>query len=153
MDFNLLANIAGCLGFLLSVFTLIQNAIKRRECFKLDVLDYADFGPSTRFLVTIQNNSSSVLVIREFRYLGVVCELEPKKIRGDPALWNGSSTPRFPVRVRPHDAESVYLEFVDCEHSPLTADTWVTFQILTTSQSGLQTVLLGSKSHYLNKKG
>ena len=145
-----IVDIAGVAGFILALWLAIYGWSVKRECYTVSVLDYADFGPSTRFFLAIQNNSDRPLVIREVRFHGVVCELLPKKIRGEPGTWNGETTHRFPIRVRPHDAEAVFLEFVNCEHSPLTADTWVSFQILTTSQSGSKSVLLGSKSHYLN---
>lgn len=144
-------DIAGVAGFVLALWLAFYGWASKRERYTISVLDYADFGPSTRFFLSIQNNSDRPLVIREVSFHGVVCELLPKKIRGEPESWNGVTTHRFPIRVRPHDAEAVFLEFVGCAHSPLIADTWVTFQIQTTSQSGLQTALLGSKSHYLNK--
>lgn len=151
MNFGNFVDLAGILGFILSLWLAIYGWLRRREKFQIHVVDYADFGGSTRFFWIIQNDSSRPLVVREVRFHGVVCELCPKAIRGDPGKWNGASTHPFPIRVRPHDAEAVYLEFVGCEHSPLVADTWVSFQIQTTSQSGLKTVLLCSKSHYLNK--
>ena len=151
MNFENLVDLAGILGFILSLWLAIYGWLRRREKFQIHVVDYADFGGSTRFFWIIQNDSSCPLVIREVYFDGVVCELCPKKIRGEPGAWNGVTTPSFPIRVPPHDAEAVYLEFVGCEHSPLAAGTLVSFQIQTTSQSGLKTVLLGNKSHYLNK--
>lgn len=150
--FNLqtLVDIAGVAGFVLALWLAVYGWAGKREHYTISVIDYADFGPSTRFFLAIQNNSDRPLVIREISFHGTVCELLPKKIRGEPESWNGVTTHRFPIRVRPHDAEAVFLEFVGCVHSPLIADTWVTFQIQTTAQAGLKTVLLGSKSHYLN---
>lgn len=147
-----LVDAVGVAGFILSLWLAFYGWAIKRERYTISVLDYADFGASTRFFLAIQNDSENPLVIREVKYLETVCELDPKKIRGEPESWNGATTPRFPVRVRPHDVEMVYLEFLVHGQTPLVADTWVTFQIQTTSQSGLQTVLLGSKSHYLNKK-
>ena len=145
-----IVDIAGVSGFILALWLAFYGWVSKRERYAVSVLDYADFGQSTRFFLVIQNNSDRPLVIREVTFQGTVCELLPKKIRGDPESWNGETTHRFPIRVRPHDAEAVFLEFVGCEHSPLTADTWVTFQIQTTAQAGLKTVLLGSRSRYLN---
>ena len=145
-----MVDIAGVAGFILALWLAFCGWASKRECYTVSVLDYADFGPSTRFFLAIQNNSDRPLVIREITFQGTVCELLPKKIRGEPEAWNGVTTHRFPIRVHPHDAEAVFLEFVDPGHSQLTADTWVTFQIQTTAQAGSKTVLLGSKSHYLN---
>lgn len=151
--FNLdnIVDIAGIAGFILSLWLALYGFLQRRERFTISVLDYADFGPSTRFFLLIQNDSTRPLIIREVRFHGVVCELLPKKIRGEPESWDGVTTHRFPIRVRPHDAEAVFLEFVDYAHTALIPDTWVSFQIQTTSQLVLKSVLLGSKSHYLNK--
>lgn len=150
-DLSTAVDFAGVAGFVLALWLAFYGWTRKREHYAISVLDYADFGLSTRFLLSIQNNSEAPLVISEVKYLGTVCELEPKKIRGDPEAWNGATTPRFPVRVRPHDVELVYLEFLVHGQTPLAADTWVTFQIQTTFRPGLQTVLLGSRSHYLNK--
>ena len=150
-DLQILVDIAGVAGFLLSFWLACCGWLLGRERYRFDVLDYADFGGTSRFFVTIQNDSSRPLVVREIRYLGTTCELLPKKIRGEPGSWNGETTRRFPIRVLPHDVEAVFLEFLVRGHSPLAPDTWVSFQIQTTSRLGSKTVLLCSKSHYLRR--
>ena len=147
---DIVVDVVGVAGFVLSLALAISTAFQRRESYCVHVLDYADFGRSTRFFLSIENYSSRPLVICKTVFCGTDCELLPKRIRGEPGTWNGETTRRFPIQVRPHDAEAVFLEFVDCEHSPLIADTWVTFQIRTTAGTGSKTALLGSKSHYLN---
>ena len=144
-------DIAGVLGFALSLWLACLGWLQKRERFEIQVLDYADFGDSTRFYLSIQNNSAQPLIIQNIKYHETSCELLPKKIRGEPGTWSAVMTRRFPIRVRPHDAEAVFLEFLVYGQNPLIADTWVSFQIQTTSRSGVKTALLGSKSHYLNK--
>lgn len=153
MLYEVLADIAGVAGFALSLWIVLFGWFQRREAFKVTVLDYSDLPSSVRFFLLIRNESNSPLVITEIKYLGTTCELEPKKIRGEPGSWNAVSSARFPVRVRPHDAELLYIEVVGCEYIPLAPDTWVSFQIQTISRSAQKTALLGNKSRYLNKMG
>lgn len=152
MHFDVLADIAGCLGLLLSVFTLFIGAVKNRESFDLNVIDYSTPLYTAQFLVSIVNRSKRPLVITEITFSGISCELEPKRIRGEPTAWNGATTCRFPLCVNPGSADFVYIEFVASERMSLIADTWVTFQIQTTHQQVLKTVLLGSTSHYLHRR-
>lgn len=152
MNFSVLADIAGCVGCALSLFLALSKWVNSRENFTISVIDYADFGGSTRFLLSIENKSHAPLTICKISFCGTDCELEPKKIRGDPNAWNGATTARFPLRVQPHDAAFVYTEFVGCEHSRLIADMFVTFQIQSIDHSVSKTVLLGNTAYYLNKK-
>ena len=155
INFDLLSNLAGVAGLCLSLFLAVSEFLKDRQKFEFSVLDYTDVRyvrDVTQFFVSIVNKSSAPLVITEVAFHGTICELEPKEVRsGSPARAAGT-TPRFPLCVPARSAQFVYLEFVDCEHSPLVADTWVTFQIQTIDQRELRTVLLGSTSHYLHKR-
>lgn len=152
MDFGFWADIAGFLGFLVSTGILIFESIKSRMRFLLKVIDYNDSGPSTRFLISITNLSRSPLSIESVVFHGTTCELQPKKIRGNPEAWNGVTTNRFPVRVPPRDIEFVYLEFLTPQYVVLTQGMTVTFQIQTIRKQVSKTLLLGSRLHYLNKR-
>ena len=50
MDVGSWADLAGVLGLALSLFIAISGAIKARENYSVRVIDYADFGGTTRFL-------------------------------------------------------------------------------------------------------
>lgn len=152
MSVDFLVDIAGIAGFVLSVILAVWGFIQSRENYQITVIDYADFGPSTRFLISITNLSANPLIITQFRFCGTTCELEPKKIRGEPETWNGVTTPQFPICVPARGAAFAYIEFVDCPSAPLVPDMLVTFQIQTTARLGLKTVLLPNKSHYLNRR-
>ena len=152
MIIDLLVDLAGIAGFILSVILAFFSFIRSRECYRISVIDFADFGPSTRFLISFSNRSASPLVITEICFCGTICELEPKKIRGEPGAWNGVTTPAFPICVPAHEAAFAYIEFVNCPNDPLAPDMQVTFQIQTTARRGLKTVLLPSRSHYLNRR-
>ncbi len=147
---DILSKLAGVAGLLLSLFLAISGFIKNRTIFELSVLDYTRIGTISQFFVSIVNKSNAPLVITEIVFHGTVCELEPKKIRNDPDAWNGVTTPRFPLCIPARSAQFAYLEFVECEHSPLAADTWVTFQIQTISRRELRSVLLPGMGHYLH---
>lgn len=151
MDFQFWTNLAAVLGFVLSVVNALFALLSSRERFELCVLDYADFGPSTRFMVCVSNLSSKPLTITAVTYGKVLCELEPKMIRNNPGDWNFASTPRFPLCIPAHSSCIVYLEFVALRHRSLSAGMQVSFQIRTTSRSVWKTVLLGNRAHYLNK--
>lgn len=149
---NIVTAVISAAGFLLSVFNFIYLIRSNRERFVISVVDYADFGPSVRFLLCIRNMSARPLAITSVVYLETVCELDPKKIRGDPTAWNGATTPRFPLCVPACGAYSAYLEFVDPPRTPLDRGTTVSFEIQTTFRLVRKTVTLPSRSHYLNKK-
>lgn len=148
---DIFVDVAGIAGFCISIFLLFLDWFRKKETYQLSVLDYADFGGTTRFFIIIQNNSTRPLIIKEITYCEVACELLPKRIRGNPESWNGAATHRFPIRVLPHDAEAVFLEFLVVAQNPLTPGTTVNFQIQTISQTEERSLLLGNKSHYLNK--
>lgn len=145
------SDIAGILGFLLSLVHAFVALVRSRECFTLSILDYADFGSSTRFMVCISNLSSSPLCISSITYGKVLCELEPKMVRNNPGDWNFASTPRFPLCIPAHSSSVAYLEFVSPRHKLLSAGMQVSFQIRTTSHLVWKTALLGNRDHYLNK--
>ena len=149
---DFLTDLAGIAGLCLSIFLAVSDFLRNRLNFEFSVLDYRDikaFGV-TQFFVSISNKSKTPLVITEFVYHGTTCELEPKKIRGEPNSWNGVTTPRFPLCIPSYSAQFVYLEFVGCEDMSLAADTWMTLQIQTISRLESRTVLLPSTSHYLH---
>ena len=147
---DLLSKLAGVAGLCLSLFLAISGFLKNRTVFEFSVLDYTQVRYVSQFFVSIVNKSYAPLVITEVVFHGTVCELEPKMIRNDPDAWNGVTTPRFPLCIPPRSAQCVYLEFVGCEHSPLAADTWVTFQIQAISHRELRSVLLPGTGHYLH---
>lgn len=149
--FNVLSNIAGCLGFLLSLYLAFRAWMSGRTKFDLTVLDYNNRYESVRFFLMVKNNSSSPLVISSISAFGTTCELEPKKIRGDPTAWNGVVSARFPVRVRAHDIEMFYIELLTRRSIPLSCGTRVSFQIETNARTVRKTVLLGNMARYLNK--
>ena len=150
--FSVLANIAGFLGFVLSVYIVISQWIQNRENFKISVLDYSDAMNSIRFLIAVENHSRSTLVITSISAFGTNCELEPKMIRGNPEAWNGATSVRLPVRVQARDAEIFYIEFLTKQHIPLSPEKSVTFEIRSIDHTVQKTVSLDSKSHYLNKR-
>lgn len=147
---DLLSKLAGVVGLCLSLFLAISGFFKTRTVFDLSVLDYTRVRTISQFFISIVNKSSAPLVITEIVFHGTVCELEPKRIRNDPEAWSGVTTPRFPLCVPARSAQFVYLEFVGCEHSPLVADTWVTFQVQTISRRESRSVLLPGMGHYLH---
>ena len=150
--FGILSNIAGCLGFLLSLYLAFRSWIEKRINFKISVLDYNDYSESVRFLLAIENHSKSPLVISSISAFETVCELEPKRIRGNPTAWNGAISARLPIRVPARDTEIFYIELLTQRPIPLSAGTPVTFQIQAIGHTEQKTVLLGNRSHYLNKK-
>lgn len=150
--FNLLADIAGFFGFVLSVYMVISQWIQNRESFKISVLDYNDAMTSIRFLMAVENHSRSALVITSISAFETDCELEPKMIRGNPESWNGATSVRLPVRVQARDAQIFYIEFVTHRHIPLSPEMSVTFEIHSIDRTVQKIVSLGSKSHYLNKR-
>lgn len=155
MDFlnaDLLSKLAGVAGLCLSLFLAVSEHFKNRQNFELSVLDYTEVRYVTQFFVSIVNKSKTPLVITEISFHGTPCELEPKKIRGEPGDWNSVTTPRFPLHIPANSAQFFYLEFLYCAHTPLIADTWVTFQIHTISQQAIKTVLLPCTAYYLHIK-
>lgn len=150
--FEMLSSIAGCLGFLLSLYLAFNSWYKNRLSFNISVLDYNNFGNSVRFLMLVENRSKCPLVVSAITAFETTCELEPKLIRGNPTAWNGAVSARLPIRVRARDIEIFYIELLTGRTVPLSAGTQVTFQIHTIGRTEQKTVLLGNKSHYLNKK-
>lgn len=147
-----LSNFAGVIGCFLSVFILLRDRYRSRIRFSLDVIDYDVYAHSTRFYVSISNLSHSPLVITRIHFDGILCELDPKKIRKPPDPLPLLTTPQFPLAIEALGARLFYIEFLN--HSPrqLTHGTPVTFQIHTISRQVSKTVLLGNTSHYLNIK-
>lgn len=150
--FSVLADIAGSLGLVLSICIMVSQWLQNRENFKISVLDYSDAMSSVRFLIAVENHSRTALVVTSVSAFGTDCELEPKRIRGNPEAWNGVASVRFPVRVPARDAEIFYIEFLTNRHIPLSPETSVTFEIHSIGHTALKTVSLGNKSHYLHKK-
>lgn len=147
-----IADIIGILGFLISIFTLIINHFQRKTKFKIFVADYVNRGSVIQFLLCISNLSSEPLTIVSIKFNEITCELEPKKIRGNPEDWNSVTTPRFPVCIAAHSSCYVYLEFLGCEHISLNPGTVVNFQIYTTLRQVQKNITLDNTSHYLHKK-
>ena len=145
-----LADISGIAGFLLSLFILFRDCLRNRISFSVDVIDYADFGGSTRFYLLITNHSHRPLTITKVIYDEVLCELDPKKIRNRPEDWNFQHSVQFPVCIAALDARMVYLEFVASPHTQLSPGKAVSFQIQTISRSVLKTLILASRLCYLN---
>lgn len=152
MNIEILSDCAGIAGLLLSIALAIREFLRARMCFDFLVLDYVVVRNVTQFFVSIANKSKTPLVITEILFHDVSCELEPKKIRGEPGQWNAVTTPRFPLSVPGQDAKFMYLEFVGCSDNQLTADIFVTFQIQTISRQVSRTVLLQGTSHYLHSR-
>lgn len=152
LNFDFLADLAGLLGFLLSLGLSVRTWLSRRTAFDVEVLDYNDNRESARFLLAVKNRSESPLVISAISAFGTTCELEPKKIRNDPTAWNGAVSARLPIRVRARDIEIFYIELLTGRTVPLSAGTQVTFQIQTIARSVPKTVPLGNRSHYLNRR-
>ena len=150
--FSLLADAAGVIAFILSVGTIVCHVLRNRIAFDVDVIDYADFGSSTRFLLSIRNRSFHPLVITSIVYNATTCELEPKMIRGRPEQWNFRSTSRLPLCIQPRSASADYIEFLTHLHTPLAPGTTVTLEIQTISGLVRKTLTLGNKSHYLHTK-
>lgn len=147
-------NILGILGFLLSASMAILALLRSREDYSIDVIDYANRNTDiVQFLIIITNKSSSPLAISSITYEGTVCELEPKKIRGEYQHFGFVSTPFFPVCIDPHSCRYIYLEFLDMPYIPLSRGTTVNFQIQSTRKLAHKTVLLGEISHYLHSRG
>lgn len=150
--FSLLADAAGVIALLLSVGTIVCHALRGRAAFDVDVIDYADFGASTRFLLAIRNRSYQPLVITSMVYNATLCELEPKMIRGCPDQWNFRATSRFPLCIPPRSASADYIEFLTHSHIPLAPGTTLTLEIHTISGRVRKTLSLGNKSHYLHTR-
>lgn len=149
---EIIVGVAGVLGFVLSLFLAIYGAVRNRESYKVSLIDYADQWNTTQFMLAIVNKSRTPLVITEISHDGTTCELVPKKIRGEPYDWNALTTPRFPVCVPALEAQVVCIEFVHKQHIPLSPGKEVTLQIQTTFHRGHKTLLLGTRSHYLNTR-
>lgn len=148
-DFSL-ADLSGIAGFLLSLFILFRDCRRNRLSFSVDVIDYADFGGSTRFYLLITNHSHRPLTITKIVYDGILCELDPKKIRNRPDDWNFQHSAQFPVCIAALDARMVYLEFVAPPHTQLSPGRAVSFRIQTISRSVSKTLTLSNRLCYLN---
>ena len=147
-------NILGILGFLLSASMAIFAFLRSRENYSVDVIDYANrHSDIVQFLIIITNKSSSPLAISSITYEGAICEIEPKKIRGEYQHFGFASTAAFPVCIDSHGCTYVYLEFLDVPYIPLSRGTAANFQIQSTRKLAHKTVLLGDKSHYLHSRG
>lgn len=149
---EILSNIAGCLGFVLSLCLVFNEWFNRRTKFDISVLDYNNHAQSVRFLLSVKNKSNAPLVISSISAFETICELEPKRIRNEPGSWNAAVSARFPVRVHSRDIENFYIEILTGSNIPLDSGTRVTFQIQTIGRMVRKTVLLGNRAHYLNKR-
>lgn len=145
-----LADIVGCLGFLISTISIFSSILKNRIRFSISVIDYAHRYRSTQFLISITNLSYQPLTITDIKFCQTSCELEPKKIRGDPDSWNGATTPRFPLCIPARSAQFAYIEFVGCQHNPLVAGMSVNFQIQTIQHRVSKNVPLDNTAGYLH---
>lgn len=143
---------AGVAGFFLSLWLAVSQWWTAREAFRLSVIDYAVHGEVTLFLIVVENLSRSPLVVLSLTYLGTICEIEPKRVRGRPPEWNSAVSARFPIHIPPRDAGLFYIEFVGCPCSPLDVGTPVTLQIQTIRRTVPRTLILEHKAHYLNKR-
>lgn len=152
---DVIFGVAGVLGFFLSLFLAVNSAVKRRESYSVDVIDYCvPRAGVTQFLVCIQNMSDSPLSIICVTYDGMPCELERKKIRVVEGRSNFQTTPDFPLCISGHGAVYSYLEFVDYEreHKPLSPGITVTFEIQSTRHRKQKTLSLHDTSHYLHTR-
>lgn len=152
---EIIALIISVSSFLLSVYTIVSAKIKAVEKYDIDIVDYMVYdNTSTQFLVCVSNKSSEPLSILSISYNGIICELEPKKIKNNPPDWNFQSTPRFPLCIAAHGCQYAYLEFVDRihPHKSLCRETTVNFQIRSTRKTVHKKISLGEPSHYLHTK-
>ena len=146
------------LGFELSLCQLLSSSISKRECYKVDIVDYKKpCSDIVQFLLVVHNRSTTPLVISEIFFEGVPFELERKKIRERPG-WGDFGlrhTPDFPLCVDAQGCCYFYLEFVDIsrsayQHTELSPGTVVNLKIHSTRKSVWKTVTLGDISHYLH---
>lgn len=143
-------------GFGISVYTLVSSWIKSRENYRIELIDYAYRRKDViQFLICISNNSDSPLTIVDISVFGVICELEPKSIWGDPGQWDFRHTPDFPLCIPAHSSQYAYLEFVDDNYGfpKLAPGKTVMFEIHSTDLRVQKTVTLGNESHYLHTRG
>lgn len=144
------------IGFAMSVCNALRNWFRTMERYRFEVIDYAFRRKDViQFLICISNNSDSPLTIVDISVFGVICELEPKSIWGDPGQWNFRHTPDFPLCIPAHSSQYAYLEFVDDNYGfpKLVPGKTVMFEIRSTDLRAQKTVTLGNESHYLHTRG
>ena len=146
-------NVLGVLGFLLSALLFVLGILKSRERYTVCVIDHAMRTDTImQLLVSITNQSDRPLVITSISCGQSTCELEPKKIRGNPGQIGFAASARFPLCVPPQGCSYAYLEFQDYQHTPAAPGINLTLEIHSTHKVELKTVSLGNISRYLHTK-
>lgn len=143
------------IGFAMSIYSVIRNAIRSAESYTIEVTDYAYRRAEViQFLVCISNLSDEPLSITEISVFGTTCELYPKMIYGKPENWNFRHTAEFPVCIPAHGCQYAFLEFLgeNFRAEQLTPESKVCFEIRSTRKRVQKTVVLGNESHYLHAK-
>lgn len=137
----------------ISAFILISNWISNIEKYEVYVIDYKLINPGIfQMLIGITNRSSSPLIIKSVSCDESICELEPKKIRGNPGGFGFVSTPRFPVCIPSHGCDYFYLEFLNFRNTQISRGTVLSLEICSTRKSERKTVTLGDISRYLHTR-
>lgn len=143
------------LGFGLSLWTAISTAVRARECYDIEIVDYTSPRDDVvQFMVCIRNISSSPLTIISFTFSDTVCELRPKKIRGNPEKFGFQGTPQFPICVPAHGAEYAYIEFVGSDLPIMGLYPGCSVSLYVRSSRGERRfdMKLGEKSFYLHPR-
>lgn len=145
--------IISCISLFVSIYVLISTHLKSCEKYEISIVDYSfRFGYVLQLLVVFTNHSDSPLTIKSVFCDGTICELEPKKIRGNPGSFGFVSTPQFPLCIPAHGCQYAYLEFLSHQYTAPVPGTTLNLEICSTRKSVQKTVLLGGISHYLHTK-
>lgn len=143
-------------SLVLSVTQIVFSALRERESYRVNVVDYKKSGSDIiQLLVVIENRSRCPLTISEIRCKQVPCELEPKKVRGTTNPDQFVMTADFPLCIAARSCDYYYLEFVDISlsnfpHIELCRGTNLTLEILSTRSRARKAVVLQDQSHYLH---
>lgn len=151
MNFNWSLLFSG-LSLAITLITIIVNKIKSIENYSIFPIDYAYRQNALQLLVSITNHSDTPLVISFIYCDGINCELEPKKIRGEPNKFGSAVTSQFPLCIAAHGCQFAYLEFSNFPHISLVPGKNLIFQIHSTRKQAQKTLFLGEPARYLHTK-
>ncbi|NLK71425.1 MAG: hypothetical protein GX285_00205 [Clostridiales bacterium] len=147
-----ITTVIALLGFALSIFQLIRDWYRKREAYKVSVIDYRKYvDRHILLMIQITNLSESALVITEIKLNGAPSPLEPEHVRGAERALDYRLSEIFPVCVDAKGAKILFLKFTsqDLLSIDFGPGTKLTLEVQSTRNMKQHNLALGEKARYL----
>lgn len=137
---GLLADIAGILAFLATIYIAAMGLLKKRKNFKVTLYKYTHTNDCHIFDLAIENFSQSLLILSKIELLfeddAYCCNLRETVAKRNTRRIDGipnetlAKTPNFPLRINPLESYSGHIVFQNCPRTFEKIPTLATFRFV-----------------------